>query len=266
VGVAASAVLFGGSFLSVVSVITDILRRALDERAWSAGIALFTVAFSVGQTLGPVVSGAVADLTGTLSSGFALSAVVLAVSAAGRVAGRSRHRRVFRVRRPLDPVSEGRFSMIEHIDRLFRHMTWADDRLFTLMKDIDLDADAGRETARLLAHLIAAERVWLLRATAGDPSSVPIWPDWPASETAGVARETRAGYQRLLDGLDQRDLRRIVEYRNSKGVAFQTELGDILLHVAMHGSYHRGQIAAAVRRGGGEPFNTDYITWARETG
>lgn len=82
VGVAASALLFGGSFLSVVSVITDILRRALDERAWSAGIALFTVAFSVGQTLGPVVSGAVADLTGTLSSGFALSAVVLAASAA----------------------------------------------------------------------------------------------------------------------------------------------------------------------------------------
>lgn len=82
VGVAASAVLFGGSFLSVVSVITDILRRALAEPAWSAGIALFTVAFSVGQTLGPVVSGAVADLTGTLSSGFALSAVVLAASAA----------------------------------------------------------------------------------------------------------------------------------------------------------------------------------------
>ena len=82
VGVAVSAVLFGGSFLSVVSVITDILRRALDERAWSAGIALFTVSFSVGQTLGPVASGAVADLTGALSSGFALSAVVLAASAA----------------------------------------------------------------------------------------------------------------------------------------------------------------------------------------
>ncbi len=80
-GVAMSAVLFGGSFLSVVSVITDILRRALDERAWSAGIALFTVAFSVGQTLGPVVSGAVADVTGSLSSGFALSALVLAASA-----------------------------------------------------------------------------------------------------------------------------------------------------------------------------------------
>lgn len=81
VALAASAVLVGGSFLSVVSVVTDTIRRALDRRAWSAGIALFTVAFSVGQTLGPVVSGAVADLTGTLSSGFALSGVVLAAAA-----------------------------------------------------------------------------------------------------------------------------------------------------------------------------------------
>jgi uncharacterized damage-inducible protein DinB len=156
--------------------------------------------------------------------------------------------------------------MTEHIQRLFRHMSWADDRLFTLMKDVDLDADAGRETARLLAHLAAAERVWLLRATGGDASSVPIWPDWPLSETAGVARETRAGYEGLLDSVTEGDLSRVVEYRNSKGQAFHTELGDILLHVAVHGGYHRGQIAAAVRRGGGEPVNTDYITYVREKG
>lgn len=76
-GVLLSAVLFGGAFLSVVSVVTEIIRRGLDQRAWSAGIALFTVVFSVGQTLGPIVSGAVADATGRLSSGFALSAGVL---------------------------------------------------------------------------------------------------------------------------------------------------------------------------------------------
>lgn len=79
-GVLVSAVLFGGAFLSVVSVVTDIIRRGLDQRAWSAAIALFTVVFSIGQTVGPVVSGAVADATGGLSSGFALSAGVLGLS------------------------------------------------------------------------------------------------------------------------------------------------------------------------------------------
>ena len=156
--------------------------------------------------------------------------------------------------------------MTEHIHRLFRHMTWADDRLFTLLHDAEIDPDAEQETARWLAHLIAAERVWLLRATGGDASSVPIWPEWSLDDTAEAARETHEGYERLLGGVTEGDLSRVVEYRNSKGQAFHTELGDILLHVAMHGSYHRGQIAAGVRRGGGEPVNTDYITYVRETG
>jgi len=79
-GVLASAVLFGGSFLSVVGVVTDVVRRGLEPQAWSAGIALFTVSFSMGQTLGPIASGALADVTGGLSSGFALSTGVLVLS------------------------------------------------------------------------------------------------------------------------------------------------------------------------------------------
>lgn len=156
--------------------------------------------------------------------------------------------------------------MTDHIQRLFRHMFWADDRLITLLNDVDVDADAGREIRRLFAHLIAAETIWLLRATGGDASSVPVWPDWSIGEATEVARETRDGYARLVDGVTEDELGGVVEYRNSKGTAFHTELGDILLHVAMHGSYHRGQIAAAVRRGGGEPVNTDFIMYVRETG
>lgn len=156
--------------------------------------------------------------------------------------------------------------MTDHIQRLFRHMFWADDRLIKLLKDVDVDTDAERESARLFAHLIAAERVWLLRATGGDASSVPIWPDWSIDQATEVAHETREGYARLVDGVTEDELGRVVEYRNSKGAAFHTELGDVLLHVAMHGSYHRGQIAGAVRRGGGEPVNTDFITYVRETG
>lgn len=153
--------------------------------------------------------------------------------------------------------------MIEHVHRLFQHMIWADDRLFTLLDGLDADADG--EAGRLLAHLVAAERVWLLRVTGGDASSVPIWPGWALDETVRMARDTRSGYERLLEGMTEAELRRVVEYRNSKGTAFQTAIGDVLLHVFMHGSYHRGQIAAAVRRGGSEPVNTDFITYVRET-
>ena len=76
-----SACLFGGTFLSVVSAVTNIIRKSLPPSAWAGGIALFTITFSIGQTLGPLISGKLADLTDTLTGGFVFSASVLLIAA-----------------------------------------------------------------------------------------------------------------------------------------------------------------------------------------
>jgi uncharacterized damage-inducible protein DinB len=54
-----------------------------------------------------------------------------------------------------------------------------------------------------------------------------------------------------------------VHYRNSAGDEFDNAIEDILVHVAMHGSYHRGQITMLVRDAGAEPQPTDYIAFVR---
>jgi predicted MFS family arabinose efflux permease len=73
-----SALCFG-SFLSVVAATTSLARRYLPQQAWGAGIALFTVVFAAGQSLGPVLSGALSDQAGGLQVGLAWSALVLFV-------------------------------------------------------------------------------------------------------------------------------------------------------------------------------------------
>jgi uncharacterized damage-inducible protein DinB len=55
-----------------------------------------------------------------------------------------------------------------------------------------------------------------------------------------------------------------MEYRNSAGVPFHTSVADMLAQAALHGSYHRGQIALLVRQGGGTPAVTDYIAFVRD--
>jgi uncharacterized damage-inducible protein DinB len=55
----------------------------------------------------------------------------------------------------------------------------------------------------------------------------------------------------------------MITYRNSAGEEFTSSLEDILTHVAMHGSYHRGQVAAWMRQSGETPTPTDYIAFAR---
>ncbi len=82
VAVLISGVLFGGAFLTVVSAVTNIARCALPTHAWAGGIALFTLLFSIGQTIGPMVAGVLADRSNSFTSGFALSASCLAIAAA----------------------------------------------------------------------------------------------------------------------------------------------------------------------------------------
>lgn len=77
----ASGALFGAVFLSVVASTTALVRHNLPPAAWPGGITAFTIVFAVGQIVGPVAVGWVADGTGGLVRGFALSAALLALGA-----------------------------------------------------------------------------------------------------------------------------------------------------------------------------------------
>ena len=68
-----SAIFFGLAFLNVPATMTAFLQRALPQRLWGSSLAFFTVIFSLGQIIGPVVGGKIADQEGMLSAGMTLS-------------------------------------------------------------------------------------------------------------------------------------------------------------------------------------------------
>ena len=148
--------------------------------------------------------------------------------------------------------------MLDHIRRLFAHLAWADSHVLESIREAG-DPPRPRE---LYAHITGAELVWLARIE-GRKSEVPVWPELSLYQCGIHAGKVREGYQRLLGTLDEPDLGRMVHYVNSAGQAYDSEVGDMLLQVALHGSYHRGQIAQLIRGGGGVPSPTDYIGFVR---
>ncbi|MHB1287015.1 MAG: YbfB/YjiJ family MFS transporter [Leptospirales bacterium] len=76
-----SAIFFGIAFLNVPATMTAFLQKSLPQPLWGSAIAFFTVIFSLGQIVGPVVAGKIADREGILSAGLALSFVSLLVGA-----------------------------------------------------------------------------------------------------------------------------------------------------------------------------------------
>jgi predicted MFS family arabinose efflux permease len=77
----ASALLFGGSFLAGPTSITIVAQRQLPASSWTTAISLLTVGFAFGQTVSPVLSGAISDAAGSIAAGFWVSPVLLAVAA-----------------------------------------------------------------------------------------------------------------------------------------------------------------------------------------
>ena len=149
--------------------------------------------------------------------------------------------------------------LLEQLHKLVEHAAWAD----ALIADaIQKQADVAEDTIELFAHVLGAEEVWLSRLEQR-PSKLAVWPKLSREQLSETAAATAQAYRAYVSRLTSADLATEVPYKNSIGQAFRTPIGEILMHVAMHGSYHRGQIASQVRRAGGNPAPTDYIGFVR---
>jgi predicted MFS family arabinose efflux permease len=78
---AASALVFGVSFFAIVGSTTAFVRFNYSPAAWPTAIAAMTIAFGVGQILGPIATGAITDAMGSLSYALNAGAAMLAAGA-----------------------------------------------------------------------------------------------------------------------------------------------------------------------------------------
>jgi uncharacterized damage-inducible protein DinB len=151
--------------------------------------------------------------------------------------------------------------MKSHLARLFRFVAWADRRTLDSLQAVPLAVIA--ECSSLVAHILAAEHVWLSRLTGQAPKH-PVWPDLSLEACAQLLQENEAGYQAFIAELTDDQLAAVTHYRNAAGQEFQTPVLDILLQVITHGGYHRGQIAKILGKNGIAPVSTDFIVFQRE--
>jgi uncharacterized damage-inducible protein DinB len=149
---------------------------------------------------------------------------------------------------------------LELIRRLYAHLEWADQAALRALQGAP--GSLEKRALGLYAHVLGAEHVWLARLEQRRPS-VAVWPDIPLAECATLSRENAAAFHAFLAALTETGLDEQIPYINSAGQHFRSTVLDILVHVSLHGTYHRGQVALLVRDGGGKPAPTDFIAFVR---
>ena len=110
--------------------------------------------------------------------------------------------------------------------------------------------------------MLGAEELWLSRLKRR-AATLPLWPELTPVELAATAGRIHTGYQEYVAVLRDADLAKPIAYTNTAGRSFETPVGDILTHVALHGQYHRGKVNLLLRQSGAAPAPVDYIGFVR---
>ncbi|MGA9527040.1 MAG: DinB family protein [Terriglobales bacterium] len=144
--------------------------------------------------------------------------------------------------------------------RMFTYDHWANRECLRAMQ-------AGGSTSASaigrLAHILSAEKLWLERLR-NKKQTLPVWPSSTLHECAALADEMAEEWRDYLTTLAPEALNRVAEYRNSKGELWSSRVEDVLMHVLMHSTYHRGQIALEIHAAGMQPALTDFIHAVRQ--
>lgn len=159
----------------------------------------------------------------------------------------------------------------EEMRVLYDYNVWANHRALDaaaaltneqFVKPMGSSFSSVRDT---LAHVCAAEWIWLERFQGRSPAALP---DGKECEDVASLQAKWAEQEGQLLGfvskLTQEDLNRVLEYKTLKFGVYKNPLWQSMQHVVNHGTYHRGQVTTMLRQLGAKAILTDLMHFYRE--
>jgi uncharacterized damage-inducible protein DinB len=121
------------------------------------------------------------------------------------------------------------------------------------------EQELSENAFRLFSHILNAHDIWNSRIS----GTAPAFSVWHLHVARDMQKMDRINFENSLSILQNSDLNRRIDYRNTKGVPYNNSVRDVLFHVINHSTYHRGQIASEFRKSGLEPLVTDFVAYKR---
>lgn len=151
-------------------------------------------------------------------------------------------------------------DLTEHYEQLRRYDVWANLEVLGALKKVP---DPPARCVEWLAHILAAEDVWLTRLQS-QPPSLAVWPALTVADCARHIERLGQAWAQYFAAYLPQALDDTISYKNSKGEAWNSRVRDVLTHVFIHSAHHRGQIASALRAAGHTAAYTDFIHGVRQ--
>jgi uncharacterized damage-inducible protein DinB len=132
-----------------------------------------------------------------------------------------------------------------------RHSLWANESWIAFISE---KFPSNNYLLQRMSHILLGEQVWFQRIR-GEVLNREIWRTMDLPQLKTELDRNRDSYHELLSHTPDR----VIAYQRFTGEKYQSPVSDILLHLVLHGTHHRGQMATHVSTFGSTPINTDFI-------
>jgi uncharacterized damage-inducible protein DinB len=150
-------------------------------------------------------------------------------------------------------------NTIEHFQELFIYNDWANRKIIE-----SLAKNSSEKALDILAHLLVTEKEYFERLFDKDSTGFDFWQKLNLEDCEKLINEISEKYKRVLESRTEADLNSTANYKTSEGVAYTNTLRELLTHVLLHSSIHRGNIIVKLREEGYVPPKIDYVIHLRE--
>jgi uncharacterized damage-inducible protein DinB len=164
-------------------------------------------------------------------------------------------------------------SKLELLRSLFEYNEWANGVLLDTAAGMD-EASLARERTgygsvlETFGHVRGAQETWLHRwlHDGNPPQQVPAVTSGSLGDMRSAFAASHERLRAYLASLDEAAVEHVLTYRDLRGNSHERPMWQLLTHLANHGTYHRGEIAAALTALGHSPGELDFGYWLRDKG
>jgi uncharacterized damage-inducible protein DinB len=160
--------------------------------------------------------------------------------------------------------------MQDDVVALFEYDRWANAKVLDACRKLTAEQYVeepapGWSSVRSTIYHIALVTDFHLRTLAGDPDdSMPTEADLPTlDDSARLLERAYRRFEELLPTLTPERLNAVLTLRR-RGRSATLPPWAMLRHIFYHSTYHRGQVAAKLKRFGIEQPTTDFFFWVIE--
>ncbi|MFY7908548.1 MAG: DinB family protein [Emticicia sp.] len=146
--------------------------------------------------------------------------------------------------------------MREYFKQIFEHEHWAN---LKVLESIICASETPQRAIEIFSHTIAAQRIWLDRIN-GNVTELKVW---ELFDKEIMLELLEINYTEINKIIDTQDFEQLIAYKTTTGQHFTSTINQILSHLALHASYHRGQVVILLKGKIETLPATDYILYIR---